>query len=75
MFSISLQGRGGNAMDIYLWPEKVLQALTANIACMPPGPGRREVCEMDRRINLEFLIAIVLLGEEIEKESIMPENV
>ncbi|MPC92531.1 hypothetical protein E2C01_087625 [Portunus trituberculatus] len=54
--------------------EKVLQPLTANIACMPLGPGRWEVCEMDRRINLEFLIAIVLLGEEIEKESIMPEN-
>lgn len=62
-------------MDIYLRPEEVLLALTANIACMPSGPGRREVCEMDRRINLEFLMAIVLLGDEIEKESIIQENV
>lgn len=71
MFSISLQERVGRAPDIYLRAEEVLQALTANIACMPPGPGRWEVCEMDRRINLEFLMAIVLLGEEIEKDSII----
>lgn len=75
MFSVSLLEREGSAVDIYLSPEEVLQALTANIACMPPGPGRRKVCEMDRRINLEFLMAIVLLGKEIEKESIILENV